>query len=271
MTRRLTTLFLALLAIAAVIARGVRETREVEARPVEVSLARLPEAFDGYRILLLSCLHLEGNGETERALAGLLKGREFDLALIAGDFRRSQGTLEQTRLGLDTVLPAIRAKDGILACRGNHDTPSIIRLVRERGVGLLVGEAIAIHRDQAAIWVAGVSEPRGDAADVSRALRDVPTGAFKVLIGHNPDVAAPASAAGVDLVLAGDTHGGQIVLPLVGAVVTKTTIGRRFVYGMNRLGNTWVYTNPGIGTTGLKLRLGRPPEATILTLRRARS
>jgi predicted MPP superfamily phosphohydrolase len=102
-------------------------------------------------------------------------------------------------------------------------------------------------------------------------MEDSPAQTFTILLGHNPDVATAASRMGIDLLLSGDTHGGQIVLPLVGPIITKTRIGTGLVYGLNRVGETWVYTNPGIGTTGLPFRFGSPPEATVLILRQPSS
>lgn len=256
---------------AAVIVRGIRETSAVTLRRVDVPLERLPAAFDGYRILLLSCLHLRGAGATERAAARLLQPEAFDLAVVAGDIRRSDGTLEETASGLDVLLPAIHARDGIYACPGNHDTPLTLRLARDHGIVELIRTAIPLRRAGETVWLGGAVDTTAATPDAVIAFTAAPPGAFRILIAHNPDAAAAASRSGVSLVLCGDTHGGQVRLPIVGALVPKTTIGRRFVYGLNDFGPTRVYTNPGLGTTGIRFRLGSPPELTVLTLRLAKS
>ena len=258
----------AALAVAALVVHGIRETTAVTLRRVDVPCTRLPPAFDGYRIALLSCLHLRGAGTGETRAAELLRAERFDLAVIAGDLRRSNGSLEEMAQGLDVLLPVLRAPDGLIACKGNHDTPLAVRLARERGIVMLLGHSRAIHRGEDEIWVGGVVDSSAASLEVEKVFREVPATAFRILVAHNPDATLPASKAGVDLVLSGDTHGGQVRLPLIGVPVTKTTIGRRFVYGLNALGGTLVYTNPGLGTTGLRFRLGVPPEITLLTLRR---
>jgi hypothetical protein len=266
--KRFIAVSLALLGVLVVIAAwGSREAASVQKVSVDVAIPRLPRAFDGYRVLLLSCIHMDGFGETERALLRALEGTRADLTVIAGDFRGARSSLRGTLQGLDSILPALSAPDGIVACKGNHDTPLLIRSARERGIRFLMGQNIAVRRGDSMIWIAGVSEATSDSREVAQALAGIPPGSCTILIGHNPDVALPASRAGVDLVLAGDTHGGQITLPGLGPLVTKTTIGRRFCYGLNTLGETRVYTNPGIGTTGLGIRFGQPPEATCLILR----
>lgn len=251
--------------------RGVRQAAAVTLRTVEIPLDRLPPAFDGYRVLLLSCLHFGMAREPGRTASSILRPERFDLAVIAGDIRRSDGSVEETAAGLGLLMPAIHARDGVFACPGNHDTPLTLRLAGERGITELLGTCRPVQRGDEEIWIGGVSDSGAASPEVATAFARAPAGAFRVLVAHNPDAALPASRLGVDLVLSGDTHGGQIILPFVGALVTKTTIGRRFVYGLNRLGPTWVYTNPGLGTTGLRIRLGRPPELTVLVLRRRTS
>src|SRR5262249_33481357 len=210
-----------------------------------------------------------GAGATARAGARLLGGERFDLAVLAGDLRRSDGSLEETSRGLDVLLPAIQATDGILACRGNHDTPLTIRLARERGITELIGETREIRRGGEAILIGGISDFSATSPEPAAVFAAALPSEFRILLAHNPDAALPASRAGVDLVLGGDTHGGQVRLPGIGALVPKTSIGRRFVYGLNDLGPPRVYTNPGLGTTGIRFRLGSPPELTDLVLRAA--
>jgi predicted MPP superfamily phosphohydrolase len=89
---------------------------------------------------------------------------------------------------------------------------------------------------------------------------------FRVFVAHWPDYFPPASRAGFNLVLAGDTHGGQIRLPLVGAPVRKTTMPSRYAYGLVREGGATLYTTSGIGTRGVPLRLLCPPEIVVLEL-----
>ncbi|MGQ9667156.1 MAG: metallophosphoesterase, partial [Anaerolineae bacterium] len=87
-----------------------------------------------------------------------------------------------------------------------------------------------------------------------------------LLLAHSPDQVREAEGRGVDLMLAGHTHGGQVRLPLLGAVVTGTRLGPRYAAGLFRWGDTWMYVTRGIGTRGLPIRFLCPPEITLLVL-----
>jgi hypothetical protein len=91
---------------------------------------------------------------------------------------------------------------------------------------------------------------------------------FRILLAHTPDFLPDAKANGIDLVLAGDTHGGQVCLPLVGPLYVKSRLSRRHARGHVVEGGTQMYVNAGIGTQYLPIRILCPPEITVLTLRR---
>ncbi len=94
----------------------------------------------------------------------------------------------------------------------------------------------------------------------------------RVVLTHSPDAAREAAARGIDVVLAGHTHGGQVRLPGIGALLTRTRLGRRYDRGLFRLddaraGGTWLYVNPGIGTSLLPVRFCDPPGWALVDLR----
>jgi len=95
--------------------------------------------------------------------------------------------------------------------------------------------------------------------------RDMPN----ILLSHNPNSFNRAAELGIELSLAGHTHGGQVCLPVVGSVWGRSKLGERFVEGWNRLNGTQIYVSRGIGKSVLPLRLNCPPEITCLRLRRA--
>jgi hypothetical protein len=107
-----------------------------------------------------------------------------------------------------------------------------------------------------------------DADDLPAALRSVPAREPKILLCHNPLGVRQAAAHGIDFVLSGHTHGGQVRLPVVGSVYGRTKLGKRFVEGWNRLDGTQIYVSRGIGKVLLPVRLGCPPEIACLRLRR---
>jgi hypothetical protein len=106
------------------------------------------------------------------------------------------------------------------------------------------------------------------ADDLPAALRHVPAREAKILLCHNPVGVRQASEHGVDLVLSGHTHGGQVRLPVVGSVYGRSKLGERFVEGWNRLNGTQIYISRGIGKVLLPIRVGCPSEIALLRLRR---
>ena len=98
-------------------------------------------------------------------------------------------------------------------------------------------------------------------------MKNVPDSIYSILLAHSPDYALFAEPAGVDLVLSGHTHGGQVRLPIIGAPMVQIFLGEEFVQGLNSLGRTQVYTTRGIGTVWMPIRFLCPPEITVINLR----
>ena len=139
--------------------RGKQNALAIEKREVSFHLADLPRAFDGYKILFLSDLHLDGlEGLTEK-LIEIVRQTPADLCILGGDFRMETygpfvaGLRETLRL-----IPEIRAKDGILGVLGNHDCLEIVDSLRGHGVTFLVNDSREIKRDGQCIWIAGVDD-----------------------------------------------------------------------------------------------------------------
>jgi predicted MPP superfamily phosphohydrolase len=174
------------------------------------------------------------------------------------------------------------------AVLGNHDVivgPEVVTAALEdNGIPVLRNKCVALERsvgDKGAnerhgrIWLAGLDDPAaGDpnpTLAIPAAIRNIPNEPV-VLLCHAPDYAdelitTPAGGA-VDLMLSGHTHGGQVRVPLIGALrMTLPEMGRKYVEGMFRLENMQLYVNRGIGTVGLPVRFNCPPEITLIRLR----
>jgi len=98
-------------------------------------------------------------------------------------------------------------------------------------------------------------------------MRDVPNSCFTILLAHSPDYARWIDLRGIDLILSGHTHGGQIRLPFVGSPIAKIAMGKKYAQGLHRIGQTWLYVNRGIGTILLPIRFFCPPEITVIKLK----
>jgi predicted MPP superfamily phosphohydrolase len=240
---------------------------------VKVGIEGLPAAFRGWRIAHLSDLHLRPwtqPEEIEHAVE-IANSLRADAIMLTGDFITHEGA------GIDElgpILSQLSAPAGIFGCLGNHDyhgraADRVAAVVRRAGVTLLRNEGVELAARGDRLFIAGLeSRWRGRpnlAAAMKGCARDVRT----LLLMHEPDFADTAAKdRRLALQLSGHSHGGQIRLPGVGAVVTPRW-ARKYVAGLYRVGTLQVYVNRGIGCTGLPIRIACPPEVTELTLEEA--
>ncbi|HEY1013039.1 MAG TPA: metallophosphoesterase, partial [Herpetosiphonaceae bacterium] len=231
-----------------------------------IPVAGLPAGLDGLRIGQLSDMHF-GPWYSRRCLAAALaalRREQPDLIALTGDFIDRVGALPE----LGRLLAGLSAPLGVWACLGNHDYWSdpgaVARALDELGVRVLVNGHGAVRRGGAALTVAGVADPWFGAPDLAAALAGAPD-APVVLLAHAPDY-ADKTGRRIALQLSGHAHAGHVNLPLLGPLVVPL-MGERYRNGLYRAGAGWLYVSRGLG--GLPIRLGAPPEAAILTLRRA--
>ncbi len=254
------------------------EPEETDVERVPINLARLPEAFGGLKIAQLSDLHYGPfTGAREiGAAADQVNALSPDLIVITGDFITSP-TLERRdtkpimNAGLCAqVLSRLRAPLGVFACLGNHDVTvdpdHISEVLQGVGVPVLRNRNVSLERGGARVWLAGVDDALEGNPRMDRSLAGIPEQDAVILIVHEPDFADEASRHAVDLQLSGHSHGGQVRIPLLGSPYLPP-LARKYPYGYYRVGRTQLYTNRGIGTIGLPLRLDAPPEVTLFTLR----
>ena len=127
-------------------------------------------------------------------------------------------------------------------------------------------QSVAIEREGARFWLAGVNDVLSRTADLARTLRGIPAGEAVVLLVHEPDFADHASKFPIDLQLSGHSHGGQVRIPLLPPLYLPA-MAKKYVMGTYQVGALPLYTNAGLGTVGVPVRLNCPPEITLVTLR----
>lgn len=255
--------------------------RELEIRRYEVPLRGLPAALDGLKLGHLSDTHygpMVGMRHIRAAIA-LLNAEKVDLQLLTGDFVHK--TPDSIPGGV-RVLTECRSRFGSLAVLGNHDhwegEVAVRREFSRHGLSLIDGERVFLTPEGLSsrprpnsLAVCGVDDLWTGRLAVEEALRDVPEECPRLLLSHNPDIAEliPRGFPGrrFDLQLSGHTHGGQVLVPGVGALVTGSEFGNRYLGGLVQ-GPRWpVIVSRGVGVTILPVRLGVPPEVGIITLR----
>lgn len=258
-------------AAASVTATGLHFGLVVE--EVALPLAGLPAAFEGYRIALLSDLHVfpyTPRRLLEQAVR-VVSERAPDLVVMPGDFvSYSARRLERYR----ELLGRLQAPDGVLATLGNHDhkvgAGKVRRTLEGAGVRVLHNESVGLERGGAHLAVAGLDDVLEGEPDLTAALREVDESGPALLLVHEPDL-APENLRDprVGLQLSGHSHGGQIRIPFVAGAAGAPRLpklGRRYPAGRYDLPGGTLYTTRGVGVIGLPLRFACPPEVTLVRL-----
>ena len=249
---------------------GVRNVLAVRLQDRTLWLPTLPPAFDGFRILLLTDLHLDGTPRLTQALIRQVRHQPVDLCLVGGDVRMEiYGPMAPSIRRLGRLLAHVESRHGVYGVLGNHDCIEMLPEFERAGVTMLVNEAAAIGREGETLWVAGVDDPHFYRChDLDLAMREVPAEAFTLLLAHSPEIYREAADHGVDLYLCGHTHGGQVCLPRIGPVFTHSSAPRFTAAGAWQWGEMQGYTSRGAGASGIPVRFNCPGEIPLLTLRR---
>ena len=263
---------------------GEIERHWLEVTRRNVSIPGLPAAFDGIKVAQLSDIHMDEFTEPFflRDAIHRINSLDPDVVFLTGDFVTYGFGTRKFAIGAAwqcaNILLGLKCRR-IYAALGNHDimicAAEVTRALTDNGIRVLRNGYLPIEHGGSRIWLAGlddpvVGHPRPDLA-IPDSIRNVP-GEPVILLCHAPDyarrlIADPAGRA-VSLMLSGHTHGGQIRLPLVGALVLPKG-GKHFPEGAYRLGKMQLYVNRGLGTVGIPFRFDCPPEITLHTLRTA--
>ncbi len=244
-------------------------------------LPRWPERMNGFTIALLSDFHYDPYFSIHplRAAIPIVNGLRPDLIVLTGDFVSVSLTGDGASAALAAVpcarlLREMTAPHGLWAVLGNHDAETdprfVTRALQVESIHVLANQSVAIERDGARIWLTGVNDVISGGADLAHALRGVPSDEAVILLAHEPDFADEASRSPIDLQLSGHSHGGQVRLPLLPPLYLPE-MAKKYVLGSYQVGRLALYTNAGLGTVGIPVRLNCPPEITLLTLRSSAS
>ncbi|MDR5730058.1 MAG: metallophosphoesterase [Terriglobia bacterium] len=254
-----------------------RHHLEITHRTVE--LARLSPTLDGLRVAQLSDFHYEQYTESffVRQVVDQVNRLAPDLVLITGDYV-SEGPMPSA-FGAHSSYPCAEILAGIHCSQrwcvlGNHDVTVGAAIVTDaletHGLPVLANAHVPFERDGARLWIAGVKDIGRSDPDLHQAAPHGLQTAKEpvILLAHEPDYADDViKRGGIDLMLSGHTHGGQVRLPFVGALYTPP-LGRKYVEGLFHLENgLQLYVNRGIGAVGVPFRFDCRPELTLLTLR----
>ena len=284
--------------VASILLVGVVRTRkQLTVKRVEITSARLPEAFDGYRIAFFSDLHIGSMTSVEamcRKIVEHINSLDADLVLFGGDLVNA--CYEELTPELQTILGGIKARDGVVAVLGNHDTGVYVRdttaltiedntrLLRERieamGWRIIDDRTEYLTRGQDSLSLTGIgfshelleyrhSASIADSLDIHPIYNGIPRDKFNITLSHMPQLWRKIAALGYgDLVLSGHVHAMQMKFRIGAHEFSPAQLMYREWSGHYNESKSHLYITDGVGCVGFHLRIGAPPEITELTLRR---
>ncbi|HIK05815.1 MAG TPA: metallophosphoesterase [Trichormus sp. M33_DOE_039] len=262
--------WLFLLILCIVIYAKFIEPNWIEIKTLQLTLPHLPADFNGYRIVQISDIHRDRWMTTRRLqrIVRLVNQEHPDLVAITGDLvtRNLPHLIPSLKPALEQLTP----RDRTVAVLGNHDnendTVAIIKTLKQSGVFDLNNHVYTLERGNAKLYIAGVDDVGMGKARLDLVLQELPLQAGAILLAHEPDFANSSAATGrFDLQLSGHSHGGQIRLPFLRPLILPPW-GEKYYAGEYQVGKMLLYTNRGLGMTGLHLRLFARPEITVFTL-----
>ena len=241
----------------------------------EFSFDRLPAEGLPLRIVHLGDTHVERTTARERKLVSMVDELQPDLILLTGDYLNLSYLHDETaQRDFRALASQLQAPYGVYAVRGSVDSPSLTEdLFAGLDIVVLENESVRLDIEGQEIYLVGVACSHDLSIDIPRldqALRDVPPDSFKILLYQSPDIIEAASERGIDLYLAGHTHGGQIRLPLYGAIATSSIYYKEYEAGLFQEGRTHLYVSRGLGLEGASAPRARflcRPEVAVHTLR----
>jgi len=242
----------------------------LEVSSLSMILPRLHPAFDNYRIIQISDIHMETwmNRKRLSEVVKMVNWLHADLVVITGDFVTD--LFHRTPANLVESLRQINAREGVFAVLGNHDYWTNARSIRQvlaaSGITELKNQVHTLRRGAAQLHIAGVDDYWENKARLREVLDHLPPKGAAILLAHEPDYAVVSAQSGrFDLQLSGHTHGGQVILPWIGPIVLPM-YGRRFPVGLYQVGDMQLYTNRGLGTARPQIRFNCRPEIAMITL-----
>lgn len=250
---------------------------------MEMPLKRLPAAFDGITVAQLSDIHYDDHFSVVPLRHAVAQVRELrpDLIVLTGDYITIpvlHDYLHNAKPAAAAIEPCsqflreLTAPMGVVAILGNHDVDSdperITDTLHAVNIPVLRNKSIPLEKSGARLWLAGVDDLSSGKPDMDLTLKNVPKNEAVIVLSHEPDYADEAVKYPVDLQLSGHSHGGQIRLPVLGAPWMPDG-AKKYPWGLRRIGPLTLYTNVGLGTIRVPMRLNCPPEITLFTLRTA--
>jgi len=236
---------------------------------VQIPIPNLPSALDGFRIVQISDIHYYPFTTLELVDRAVYMANQLkpDLTVLTGDF-----VWHEAEFAFDLMpsLAQLNSKYGVYTGLGNHDhwtnVDIVSRAIEQEGLPLLVNQGIPISVGKSILYLASLDDGWSGKPDPTQTMANWSEDAITVLLMHEPDL-APTYAVDkrIHLQLSGHSHGGQVRLPFYGALILPY-LAWKYPMGLYNIDGMWLYTNRGLGTTNVPVRVNCAPEITELTL-----
>ncbi len=225
------------------------------------------EALKGIKIVFIGDLHIQPDQSKRlNKIVDLANEQKPDIVLSVGDF--VNGQTEKSTLPVDKIISDIKnikTKYGIYTVLGNHDWwfdgKRVTDTCKSNGIKVLANSNTKINVNGKEIYIAGVEDLSTGTPDVNKALEGTKNPV--ILLTHSPDV-FPNIPKNVNLTLAGHLHGGQVRLPLWGAIIIPSYYGDKYAYGLIEEKRKKMIVTMGIGTSILNVRFACVPEIVVI-------
>jgi hypothetical protein len=253
---------------------AIVERTSFRVKEVDLPVPNLHPDLVGLRIGQLSDLHVSpwlSVRDAGRAV-DMLNELKPNLTVVTGDVITQPGDPLD---GAIRELGRLRADAGVLGCLGNHERYVQCQSYETReaakyGIGILRNQSRQLRWGNGVLNVAGIDyQSRRDGTYLEGAEKLIVPGAANLLLSHNPDTFPEAVIKGFDAILSGHTHGGQVTVEILNQTLNFARFVTPYVAGLYRIDGHSCYVTAGIGTIALPVRLGAPPEITLLRLTRA--
>ncbi len=248
---------------------ALNEANTLEIERITINLKRLPKNLEGFSFVHLSDIHHSPFTDIEHIERAVKAANRLkpDMFILTGDYVSHE---KEYIHPVAEALGKLHSEFGTFACLGNHDhwtDPELVASsMTSANIKMLINQGIRFSAKDSTFWLAGVDDYMVGKTDLRSAMRGSFPDEMKLLLAHNPVIFRRAVRAGIDLMLSGHTHGGQIKI----REDEKRILPRRKLRnGLHRRKETQIYITRGIGTVVLPVRFQCPPEITLIELQRA--
>ena len=250
------------------------EVNWIKIMRLDLPIKHLPQEFEGFKIVHLSDLHINTLGKRERKLAPMVNSVGADAIFITGDF---SDTKEGEPIAA-SILAQLKSRYGMWGVLGNWDSNRTRKSCKQAGVKMLLSQTDTIEIGGGKIGIIGLKFDDSLRILTTRRHREIisglkaklPDGIPVILLEHEPRIIRAAQDEGIDLVLSGHTHGGQVRIPFGPAIETPSDMGIWYSKGLYKFKDTYLNINPGIGlepgSDYIKVRFFCRPEIAVIVL-----